>query len=345
MRIPFALERFLPNWLFSRFRMRSDWDLRARENPLYFIDCGHADTPAVFWESGETDVAKLILRGVDLRADAAILEIGCGIGRLLRPFLDRATRIVGVDISGEMVARAREVFRADPRVEIYRSRGTLSRTESRSIDFVFSFIVFQHIPSKAAVYRYFAEAARVLRAGGIFRFQVDGRTRTARARPDSWNGARIGGPEATRELQRLGFSVLDLTAADTQYMWVTARYDRGQDQRPTQEVAFQPRNWRLSALSALVSRLGYDPESEVPRIVSGELAIRDLAEPYVVASQSVQPALYVAGAYETILGRAADPEGLQFYTREIQNGIERTNVVDCLIASPEFDDRYRRQSD
>lgn len=64
-----------------------------------------------------------------------------------------------------------------------------------------------------------------------------------------------------------------------------------------------------------------------------------------MASQSDEPEHYVAGAYETILGRAVDPEGLQFYTSEIQNGIERTNVIDCLIASPEFDDRYREPSD
>ncbi len=322
--------------------MRSDWDLRARENPHFYIDCGHAGTPSVFWESGENDVAKQVLRGVDLRADAAILEIGCGIGRLLQPFLERAERIVGVDISGEMVARARDVFRADPRVEIYRSRGTLSRTESRTIDFVFSFIVFQHIPSRAAVRRYFAEAARVLRDGGIFRFQLDGRTSAARPRLDSWNGVRMGGAEASRELRRLGFSVLEVTAAGTQYMWVTARRDRERDRPATQKVGFRARKWRRDALSALVSRLGGDPGSEVPRIVSGELLIRDLLEAYVAASPPLLPAQYVAGAYETILGRAADPEGLQFYTAEIQKGIERTSVVDCLIASPEFDDRYRR---
>ena len=269
MHIPYALERFLPNWLFSRVRMRSDWDLRARENSHYYIDCSHADTPSIFWESGENDVAMLVLRGIDLKADAAILEIGCGVGRLLRPFLERAARIVGVDISGEMVARARDVFRAAPRVEIYRTRGTLSRTASRTIDFAFSFIVFQHIPSRAAVFRYFAEAARVLRTGGIFRFQLDGRTSTARRRPDSWNGVRMSGAEAARELRRLGFSILELTATDTQYMWVTARCDRDRDQPATQEVAFRARKWRLSALSALVSRLGHDPEREVPRIVSG----------------------------------------------------------------------------
>ena len=73
--------------------------------------------------------------------------------------------------------------------------------------------------------------------------------------------------------------------------------------------------------------------------------MRGLAESYVAASQSEEPAHYVAGAYEKILGRAADPAGLQFYTRELHAGIERTNVVDCLIASPEFDDRYRQLAD
>ena len=150
----------------------------------------------------------------------------------------------------------------------------------------------------------------------------------------------MSGAEAVRELRRAGFSVLDVTAAGTQYMWVTARRDREREP-PTPNVAFRPREWRLDALSALVSRLGHDPESEVPRVVSGEIAIRDLAETYVVASEGLEPGRYVAGAYETILGRAADSEGRQFYVRELQNGVVWSNVVDCLIASREFDDRYR----
>ncbi|MGE5391606.1 MAG: class I SAM-dependent methyltransferase [Deltaproteobacteria bacterium] len=39
---------------------------------------------------------------------ARLLEIGCGTGRLLRPALERGHQITGVDISGDMLARAQE---------------------------------------------------------------------------------------------------------------------------------------------------------------------------------------------------------------------------------------------
>lgn len=55
----------------------------------------------------------------------------------------------------------------------------------------------------------------------------------------------------------------------------------------------------------------------------------------------MEPKAYVAAAYDLFLGRAADPEGLRLYAGEIEIGIDRGNVVDCLISSAEFDDRYR----
>ena len=41
-------------------------------------------------------------------------------------------------------------------------------------DFTFSFVVFQHIPSKAMIENYVRETARVLRPGGLFKFQLQG---------------------------------------------------------------------------------------------------------------------------------------------------------------------------
>ena len=38
---------------------------------------------------------------------------------------------------------------------------------------------------------------------------------------------------------------------------------------------------------------------------------------------------------------AARPLYGWFYAGEIESGIDRSNVVDCLISSAEFDDRYR----
>ena len=42
------------------------------------------------------------------------------------------------------------------------------------VDFVFSFAVFQHVPDEGAIFSYFAETARVLRPGGVFRLHMKG---------------------------------------------------------------------------------------------------------------------------------------------------------------------------
>ena len=54
--------------------------------------------------------------------------------------------------------------------------GTLSEFADASLDLVYSFIVFQHIPDRAPIRRYVEEAARVLKPDGLLRFQVDGRS-------------------------------------------------------------------------------------------------------------------------------------------------------------------------
>ena len=42
------------------------------------------------------------------------------------------------------------------------------------MDFAFSYIVFQHIPSREIVENYMREVNRLLRPGALFKFQVQG---------------------------------------------------------------------------------------------------------------------------------------------------------------------------
>ena len=124
-----------------------------------------------------------MLRGVELGPGAAVLEIGCGMGRLLRPFVGRASRVIGFDISGEMIARARAVAaRGRRRSSSTRPTGSLRPVADATVDFVYSFIVFQHIPVKAAICRYVREARRVLRRGGLLALP-DRRARSGCAGP------------------------------------------------------------------------------------------------------------------------------------------------------------------
>jgi YD repeat-containing protein len=321
--------------------MRKDWDLRARENALYYIDCGHGESEAEFWASGRKDLDQLILSGIDLAPDAVAVEIGCGIGRILRPLAERAARVYGVDISREMVRRARRALRDLPRVRVFRTKGALNKIPDASCDFVYSFIVFQHIPVKSAVSLYVREAARVLKGGGIFRFQADGRLPGETEAADTWNGVRYTAGELRGELKAAGFEVLDVRGEATQYMWFTSGR-RSEAGRPDGAAAkFSGADWNLPALEGLAGRLGHDPATTAERIRRGEAGVRPLADGFIAAHRDAAPADYVRSAYRAILDRDPDPEGLAFYTREIESGIARENVVDCLIASPEFDARHR----
>ena len=205
--------------------MRSDWERRARENAPFYICTTAADSAEAFATSGEKDLETQVLDGLDVSPDWAVLEIGCGIGRLLRPFSTRVRRAVGVDLSEEMIRRGREYCADRPNVELLRADGSggLEGLGDGEFDFVFSHIVFQHLPRKAYVDRYLREAARVLKPGGRLRVQVDGRSRQffRRVVADSWSGVVFSARELARRLERAGFRVTELRGAGTQYLRAT----------------------------------------------------------------------------------------------------------------------------
>jgi SAM-dependent methyltransferase len=119
----------------------------------------------------EEDLRQLLL-DVPIERDWVCLEIGCGIGRLLAPVAARCRRAGGVDISPTMVAHAQRHLRDTPNVEVLVNDGcSLPDIESRSIDWVYSHLAFQHITRRDVVEGYLCEIARVLKPGGYCRIQ------------------------------------------------------------------------------------------------------------------------------------------------------------------------------
>ncbi len=111
-----------------------------------------------------------------------------------------------------MIARAREYCAGRPNVELHQTDGGLGFLEDARFDFVYSYIVFQHLPRKAYVQRYLRESARVLKDGGWLRVQVDGRSQQFFRRwiADSWSGVVFSARELARRLEREGFRVTEL---------------------------------------------------------------------------------------------------------------------------------------
>jgi SAM-dependent methyltransferase len=155
--------------------MRNFWDEAARTNAAWYVDTSleydHPDMER-FFATGRKIVSEAIDGSpVAPSGNAKAVEIGSGLGRVCLALTDRFDKVTGVDISPEMVQRARE-FVPDARVSFLIGDGaSLSGVDDGSADLVLSFTVFQHIPDVEVIERYIAEAGRVLRPGGLFVFQ------------------------------------------------------------------------------------------------------------------------------------------------------------------------------
>lgn len=160
----------------STERMRRYWDDRARRNAMWYVDTSlRFDDPDEqrFFETGRT-IVREALDGApaEVPRRGLAVEIGSGLGRICRALVDEGfERVVGIDISTEMVRRAAELV-PDDRVDFHVGDGTSLRpVDDGSADLVLSFTVFQHIPDPAVIDAYLREAGRVLRPGGLLVFQ------------------------------------------------------------------------------------------------------------------------------------------------------------------------------
>lgn len=138
--------------------------------------------------------------------------------------------VYAVDISGEMVRRARMALANHDNVVIEQNSGQdLSVLGDIRVDFAFSYIVFQHIPSKHVIECYIREVYRVLRFGGLFKFQVQGGYHKFRleadgtldeVEPDSWIGVPFTDRDAVDLALRCGFEPRYRIGAGEQEFWL-----------------------------------------------------------------------------------------------------------------------------
>ena len=96
-------------------RMRKDWDKRARENALhYIVNSSKEWKDRDFYRSGEINVANDIMPemhrvcgGSRSPLDLTALEIGCGVGRMTKMLARIFGHVTALDVSKEMIDRAR----------------------------------------------------------------------------------------------------------------------------------------------------------------------------------------------------------------------------------------------
>jgi ubiquinone/menaquinone biosynthesis C-methylase UbiE len=213
-------------------KMRREWDERAKENARYYVNTATREwTDNEFFASGEATVREQILndminicQGKD-PGEMKVIEIGCGAGRVTRALAKVFGKVCAVDISPEMVRQATLALEDFPQAKAFQNNGRDLTVLNPYIgdgeaDFAFSTIVFQHIPSYEVIESYVAEIARLLKPGGLFKFQVQGDATLETTSDDTWLGVPFSEERARAMAERCGFEMRYGHGAGEQYYWL-----------------------------------------------------------------------------------------------------------------------------
>ncbi|HZD54190.1 MAG TPA: class I SAM-dependent methyltransferase [Woeseiaceae bacterium] len=114
------------------------------------------------------DLDAEIVRRLPLAlAGGDVMELGCGTGKNTTWLEEQARRVIALDFSGGMLARARERVRAGHVQFVRHDVREPWPVADEALDVVVGSLILEHVADLAPVY---AEAKRVLRSGGQLLF-------------------------------------------------------------------------------------------------------------------------------------------------------------------------------
>lgn len=151
-------------------QMKADWDRRVSHDYRFWMSDGVSSDEAM-WTSGERDLTALT-KGLPEQLGCTVLELGCGVGRILKAALPRFKQVIGVDVSSKAIDKARALLPQSPRLTLIAGDGlTLQPIADSTVDLVVSFAAISSIPTEV-IGGYFREMHRVLVPNGRARLQV-----------------------------------------------------------------------------------------------------------------------------------------------------------------------------
>jgi len=159
------------------------WEALARKNPNYYVfsDDLVSKNETKYRESGKNDFQEFILKDEALRnflensQSKTCLEFGCGNGRMTEFLAKNFSKVYAADISKAMIKSAKKRLRHIKNISyLIENKGKKIGLNDKSIDFIFSYIVLQHLPSKKMVKDVLNEFYRVLKNNGFVKIQIRG---------------------------------------------------------------------------------------------------------------------------------------------------------------------------
>ena len=210
--------------------MKKDWDKRADEDAYFFVTTSDVINEKKFWKSYgirdeilsmNTPIYSEIIGNKDPKY-MRILEIGCGIGRIMSMMAEIFGEVIGVDVSKKMIEIAKEKLSKFQNCKVYENNGKeLSMFSDNYFDFCYSVIVFQHVPNKEIISNYVKETARILKPGSVFRFQVYGDVLHKQRTPNTWVGVSFNQQEMHKIAKENNFEILEEEGEKTVRYWLT----------------------------------------------------------------------------------------------------------------------------
>jgi ubiquinone/menaquinone biosynthesis C-methylase UbiE len=155
---------------------KNDWDELASLDPMWAVlseadKRGNKWSPEEFFKTGKKEINQLMVELEPFRENSAkALDFGCGVGRLTRALLDYYEEVHGVDVSANMVEKAKKYT---PQCNFHLNESSnLSLFPDVMFDLVYSNRVLQHLPSSSMIGNYIREFFRVAVPGGLVVFQA-----------------------------------------------------------------------------------------------------------------------------------------------------------------------------
>lgn len=169
-----------------------NWDYFGAKCPYYGVVTWDQNKPENFDEKARSEFFRSGGQYVDwimkfirenIKPDfhpAKSIDFGSGVGRLLIPIAQESGSAIGVEISPSMIEEANHNCRLMEVSNVRFVKTVDERSESEEVDFINSFIVFQHIPPERG-YEIFKKLLNLLKKGGIgavhFTYNDPGRRR------------------------------------------------------------------------------------------------------------------------------------------------------------------------
>lgn len=122
---------------------------------------------AGYWDLTSHILTDTVCRYLNHPEEKIALEIGYGGGRILNAACSYFKQVIGIDIHREKATVSRFLTsQGKKNFKLLYTSGYLIKVDSSSVDFIYSFIVFQHLLNYQNLLSYLKETYRCLKVGG-----------------------------------------------------------------------------------------------------------------------------------------------------------------------------------